>query len=55
MLEKIGITLIMLGLAMGDSEELIVPVGIIALGTVLVWLGSRTEARHGKTKTEVHR
>lgn len=39
MLCRIGIVLIMLGLAMGDSENLLIPLGVMALGAVLVTVG----------------
>lgn len=44
MLCRIGIILIMLGLALGDSEKIIVPIGVIALGLALVRIGGVVDA-----------
>lgn len=37
---KLGIVMIMLGLSMGDSECLLVPLVVLASGMLMVWRGS---------------
>lgn len=48
MLEKIGIIIGLFGVMAADSESLLAPVSLIAVGAVLYLIGSRLEARHGK-------
>lgn len=46
MLQRLGIILLMLGIAMGDSDNLIIPTVLIAAGIGLVWIAIGKEADH---------
>lgn len=46
MLQRLGIILFILGMAMGDSENLVIPAALIAAGIGLVWLATGREADH---------
>lgn len=48
MLEVIGIILFVLGAMAGDSETILAPLGLIVIGAVLYYIGTRAEGRHGK-------
>lgn len=43
MLNKIGIGIVLLGAMMGDSDSLIIPLGLITMGTVLFLIGKLVE------------
>ncbi len=55
MLYKIGIMILFIGLMMGDSDSLALPLVVIALGCSLICIGSRREVCDGKSKAEIHR
>lgn len=44
MLQKIGFFIMCIGGMMADSECLLIPIGVAALGAFLIWLGDRKEA-----------
>ena len=44
MLQKIGFFIMCIGGMMADSECLLIPIGVAALGAFLIWLGDRREA-----------
>lgn len=43
MLYRIGIGLVFLGAMMGDSDSLVIPLAIIAMGTALFLIGKAVE------------
>lgn len=44
MLQKIGFFIMCIGGMMANSECLLIPIGVDALGAFLIWLGNRKEA-----------
>lgn len=48
MLEVIGIILFVLGAMAGESDSILAPLGLIALGSVLYCIGTRLEGRRGR-------
>lgn len=44
MLQEIGFFIMCIGGMMADSECLLIPIGVAALGAFLIWLGNRKEA-----------
>lgn len=44
MLQKIGFFVMCIGGMMADSECLLIPIGVAALGAFLIWVGDRKEA-----------
>ena len=44
MLQKIGFFMMCIGGMMADSDCLLIPIGVAALGAFLIWLGDRREA-----------
>lgn len=55
MLYKVGIMILFIGLMMGDSESLALPLMVIAIGCGLICISSRREVGNGKSKAEIHR
>lgn len=55
MLYKVGIIILFIGLMMGDSESLALPLMVIALGCGLICIGSRKEGCDDRVKAKVHR
>ena len=55
MLYKVGIMILFIGLMMGDSDTLALPLMVIAIGCGLICIGSRREDCNGKSKAEIHR
>lgn len=47
MLQRLGIILLILGLTMGESENLLIPLATIATGIGLVWISMGREAEDG--------
>jgi len=52
---RVGFVLIMLAVTMGDSERLIVPIVLFAVGGVLLEIGRRKEARDEQDHTKAAR
>lgn len=48
MLEVIGIILFVLGAMAGESDSILAPLGLITLGAVLYYIGTRLEGRRGR-------
>ena len=47
MLEKIGLITVLIGIGMGETENLLIPVLVIAAGMILVRIGGRRNVRRG--------
>jgi len=44
MLQKIGFALMCIGAAIADSESLLIPAAVVAVGALLIWVGLGREA-----------
>lgn len=48
MLEVIGIIIFVLGAMAAESTSILAPLSLIALGSVLYYIGTRSEGRRGR-------
>lgn len=46
MLFGLGLILLMVGGSMADSDNLVIPTVIVAVGIGLMWIGAKVEGRH---------
>lgn len=49
MLQKIGLFIILIGTTLADSECLLIPFGVVALGAILFWIGLGREEADDET------
>ena len=48
MFQKIGIVIFVLGVVAVESASILAPLSLIALGSVLYYIGTRLEGRRGR-------
>lgn len=53
MLQRLGVIVLVLGLLMGDSENLMVPAVMLVVGIALMCIGGRKKVDHASGKKKI--